>query len=67
MLLRTVIVTECSRQSHGTLKAISNATVSMVSESPVKTSRTLYKERRRFREGWSTKLENWQKKQPYSI
>ena len=48
--VRTVRVTACCRQSDGMLKAISNATASMVFESPVKASRTLYKERRRFRE-----------------
>ena len=37
--------------SEGMLKAISNAMVSMVSESPAKTSRTLYKEQRKIREG----------------
>ena len=41
----------CCRLSDGTLKAVSNAAVSMVSELPVKASRTLYKERRVFREG----------------
>ena len=40
--VRTVIVTACSRLSDGTLKSISNATVSMVSESPAKASRTLF-------------------------
>ena len=48
--VRTAIVTACCRQSDGMLKAISNATVSMVSESLAKASRTLYKERRGFRE-----------------
>ena len=43
-------VTACCCQSDGTLNAISNATVSMVSESPAKTSRTLYKEQKKFRE-----------------
>ena len=49
--VRTVIVTACCRLSNGMLKAISNTTVSFVSESPAKASRTLYKERRGFREG----------------
>ena len=49
--MRTVIVTVCRCLSDGTLKAISNAMVSMVSESHVKDSRTLYIERRGFREG----------------
>ena len=35
--VRTVIVTACHRQSDGMLKAISNATVSMVSKSLAKT------------------------------
>ena len=37
-------VTACCRQSDGTLKAISNAMVSMASESLAKASRTLYNE-----------------------
>ena len=49
--VRTVIVTACCRQSDGLLKAISNVLVSMMSESQAKTSRTLYKGWRRFREG----------------
>ena len=48
---RTAIVIPCCRQSEGMLQAILNAMASMVSESPAITSRTLYKERRRFREG----------------
>ena len=34
---RTVIITACFCQSEGTLEALSNAMVSMVSESPAKT------------------------------
>ena len=43
-----MIVTASCRQIDGMLKAILNATVSMVSESLAKASRTLYKERRDF-------------------
>ena len=41
----------CFRLSNGTLKAILNATVSTLSESPAKASRTLYKESMELREG----------------
>ena len=51
MSVKTITVTAYSCQSDGMLKAISNAMVSMVSESPAKASRTLYKERKGFREG----------------
>ena len=39
--VQTAIVMACCRLSDGTFKAIANAMVSMVSESPVKASRTL--------------------------
>ena len=49
--VRTARATACCRLSDGTLEAISNATVSMVSKSLEKASRTLYKGRRGFKEG----------------
>ena len=48
---RTVTVTACCSQSEETLQAISNAMVSMVSELPAKTSRTLDKQWGKLRNG----------------
>ena len=48
--VKTLTVTVCCCQSDGMLKAISNALISMVSESLAKASKMLYKDRRGFRE-----------------